>query len=83
MNEISPNAREKIVFFPKNANVSDVIEAGLDRFGIVDGVVDGGDEVEDRVSRRRSVTRVKYNLAVDRDGRGKHISVLVVSRILS
>ncbi|GAA6005122.1 hypothetical protein JCM11491_002584 [Sporobolomyces phaffii] len=66
--EVSPNAREKIVFFPKNANVSDVIEAGLDRFGIVDGVVDGGDEVEDRVSRRRSVTRVKYSLAVDRDG---------------
>ncbi|GAA5906261.1 uncharacterized protein JCM6883_005493 [Sporobolomyces salmoneus] len=68
-NEISPNAREKIVFFPKNVNVSDVIEAGLDRFGIVDGVVDGGDEVEDRVSRRRSVTRVKYSLAADRDGR--------------
>ncbi|GAA5946219.1 hypothetical protein JCM3765_000157 [Sporobolomyces pararoseus] len=67
--DISPNAREKIVFFPKNANVSDVIEAGLDRFGIVDGVVDGGDEVEDRVSRRRSITRVKYSLAVDRDGK--------------
>ncbi|GAA6062386.1 hypothetical protein JCM10212_003195 [Sporobolomyces blumeae] len=62
-------AREKIVFFPKNVNVSDVIEAGLDRFGIVDGVVDGGDEVEDRPSRRRSITRVKYNLAVERDGR--------------
>lgn len=71
-NEISPNAREKIVFFPKNANVSDVIEAGLDRFGIVDGVVDGGDEVEDRVSRRRSITRVKYSLAVDREGTGPY-----------
>lgn len=79
--DVSPNAREKIVFFPKNANVSDVIEAGLDRFGIVDGVVDGGDEVEDRVSRRRSVTRVKYSLAVDRDGKGKRI--LYVSHCLS
>jgi hypothetical protein len=69
--EVSPNAREKIVFFPKNVNVSDVIEAGLDRFGIVDGVVDGGDEVEDRVSRRRSITRVKYSLALDRDGKGE------------
>jgi hypothetical protein len=75
-NEVSPNAREKIVFFPKNANVSDVIEAGLDRFGIVDGVVDGGDEVEDRVSRRRSVTRVKYSLAVDREGKGSSSRLL-------
>ena len=77
-NEISPNAREKIVFFPKNVNVSDVVEAGLDRFGIVDGVVDGGDEVEDRVSRRRSVTRVKYNLAVDREGRGELIFLSII-----
>lgn len=68
--DVSPNAREKIIFFPRNANVSEVVEAALDRFGIVDGVVDGGDEVEDRVSRRRSVTRVKYSLAAEKDGRG-------------
>ncbi|GAA5998355.1 protein phosphatase regulator BUD14 [Rhodotorula paludigena] len=65
----SPHAREKIIFFPRNANVSEVIETALDRFGIVDGVVDGGDEVEDRVSRRRSVSRVKYSLAVQRENR--------------
>ncbi|KAK4053454.1 protein phosphatase regulator [Microbotryomycetes sp. JL201] len=65
---VSPNAREKIIFFPRNVNVADVIEAGLDRFGIVDGVVDGGDEVEDRLSKRRSVTRVKYRLTVEKDG---------------
>jgi hypothetical protein len=82
-NEVSPNAREKIVFFPKNANVSDVIEAGLDRFGIVDGVVDGGDEVEDRVSRRRSVTRVKYSLAVDREGKGSSTPGLSPSAVPS
>ncbi|KAK4058490.1 protein phosphatase regulator [Microbotryomycetes sp. JL221] len=62
------NLKEKIIFFPKNVNVADVIEAGLDRFGIVDGVVDGGDEVEDRLSKRRSVTRVKYRLTVEREG---------------
>ncbi|GAA5924063.1 hypothetical protein JCM1841_001841 [Sporobolomyces salmonicolor] len=62
-------SREKVIFFPKNVNVSEVIEAGLDRFGIMDGVVDGGDEVEDRVSRRRSITRVKYSLAVEKEGR--------------
>ncbi|KPV76515.1 uncharacterized protein RHOBADRAFT_42858, partial [Rhodotorula graminis WP1] len=60
--------REKVIFFPRNANVSEVIETALDRFGIVDGVVDGGDEVEDRVNRRRSQARVKYGLAVQRDG---------------
>lgn len=66
----STSAREKIIFFPRNANVSEVIEAGLDRFGIVDGVVDGGDEVEDRISNRRSVPRVKYGLALRVDGKG-------------
>lgn len=67
----STNPREKIIFFPRNVNVSEVIEASLDRFGIVDGVVDGGDEVEDRISRRRSIVRVKYGLAVVQYGRGK------------
>ncbi|GAA5976710.1 hypothetical protein JCM11641_005668 [Rhodosporidiobolus odoratus] len=66
---VSPDAREKIIFFPRNANVSEVVEAALDRFGIADGVVDGGDEVEDRVSRRRSATRVKYSLATEKEGR--------------
>jgi hypothetical protein len=74
----APTPREKIVFFPRNANVSEVIEAALDRFGIVDGVVDGGDEVEDRVSRRRSISRVKYGLAVvvDDEGEFEHLSPL-------
>ncbi|BGP38444.1 protein phosphatase regulator [Rhodotorula kratochvilovae] len=66
--------REKIIFFPRNANVSEVIETALDRFGIVDGVVDGGDEVEDRVNRRRSQSRVKYSLAVQRDGRESYLN---------
>ncbi|GAA6049789.1 hypothetical protein JCM3770_002162 [Rhodotorula araucariae] len=66
--------REKIIFFPRNANVSEVIETALDRFGIVDGVVDGGDEVEDRVNRRRSQSRVKYSLAMQRDGREVYLN---------
>ncbi|GAA5865337.1 hypothetical protein JCM3774_004942 [Rhodotorula dairenensis] len=61
--------RQRILFFPRNANVSEVVETALDRFGISDGVVDGGDEVEDRVSRRRSAVRVKYSLAVETEGR--------------
>ncbi|GAA5887436.1 hypothetical protein JCM6882_002528 [Rhodosporidiobolus microsporus] len=77
---VSPNAREKIIFFPRNANVSEVVEAALDRFGISDGVVDGGDEVEDRVSRRRSVTRVKYSLAAEHEG--KEILLNASSKLL-
>ena len=76
---LSSEPRERIVFFPKNASVSEVVEAALDRFGIVDGIVDGGDEVEDRVSRRRSISRVKYGLAVELDGKGAyHLSVASV-----
>lgn len=63
--------RQRILFFPRNANVSEVVETALDRFGIADGIVDGGDEVEDRVTRRRSGTRVKYGLAVEKEGQGE------------
>lgn len=63
--------RQRILFFPRNANVSEVVETALDRFGVSDGVVDGGDEVEDRLSRRRSAMRVKYSLAVEKDGKGE------------
>ena len=70
--------RDKVIFFPRNANVSEVIETALDRFGIVDGVVDGGDEVEDRVNRRRSQARVKYGLAVQRDGQGASLFLFCV-----
>lgn len=63
--------RQRILFFPRNANVSEVVETALDRFGVSDGVVDGGDEVEDRLSRRRSALRVKYSLAIEKDGKGE------------
>lgn len=57
--------REKLLVFPRNTTVAEVIETGLDRFGIEDGVVEGGDDVEERTSRRRSRPRVKYGLSVD------------------
>ncbi|KAG6867671.1 hypothetical protein C0993_012550 [Termitomyces sp. T159_Od127] len=56
--------RRKVFVFPKNATVAEVIELGLERFGIEEGVVDGGDEVEDKTSKRRSATRVRYGLCV-------------------
>ncbi|KAG6841352.1 hypothetical protein C0991_011895 [Blastosporella zonata] len=62
---VSPNMRRKIFVFPKNATVAEVIEIGLERFGISDGVVDGGDEIEDKSTKRRSSTRVRYGLSVN------------------
>lgn len=63
-NGVSQVMRRKIFLFPKNVTVGEVIELGLERFGILDGVVDGGDEVEDKQTKRRSTTRVRYMLAV-------------------
>ncbi len=68
---VSQIKRKKIFAFPKNVTVAEVIELGLERFGIVDGVVDGGDEVEDKLTKRRSSSRVRYGLTVDTgNGRG-------------
>lgn len=63
----SPSAsfRRKVFMFPKNVTVAEVIELGLERFGILEGVVDGGDEVEDKLVKRRSSSRVRYGLHVD------------------
>lgn len=70
----NPAYREKVIFFPRNANVSEILETALDRFGIVEGVVDGGDDVEDKLSKRRSINRVRYTVAVrieDATGQGE------------
>lgn len=63
--------RRKVFAFPKNITVAEVIEIGLERFGIAEGVVDGGDEVEDKNTKRRSSSRVRYALNVlAEDGKG-------------
>ena len=67
---VSPNLRRKVFMLPKNITVAEVTEIGLERFGIQDGVVDGGDEVEDKMTKRRSVVRVRYGLMVAVDGHG-------------
>lgn len=67
---ISQTQRRKVLNFPKNTTVAEVIEASLERFGILEGVVDGGDAVEDKTSKRRSNSRVRYGLAVQADGQG-------------
>ncbi|CAL1699438.1 unnamed protein product [Somion occarium] len=71
---ISQTERRKIFTFPKNVTVAEVIELGLERFGILDGVVDGGDEIEDKLSKRRSSSRVRYGLHVDVGGKERELS---------
>ncbi|WWC65707.1 uncharacterized protein I303_108328 [Kwoniella dejecticola CBS 10117] len=66
--------RKRYFVLPRNVNVIETIEQGLDRFGIQEGVVDGGDEVEDKIGKRRSVTRVRYNLAVIANGQERLLS---------
>lgn len=61
---VSQTHRKKIFVFPKNTTVAEVIEASLERFGIVEGVVEGGDDVEDKPAKRRSSSRVRYGLSV-------------------
>ena len=67
---ISMHLRRKVFLFPKNTTVAEVIELGLERFGISEGVVDGGDEVEDKLAKRRSQPRVRYGLSVQFEGQG-------------
>ena len=69
---VSLSCRRKVFILPKNITVAEVIEIGLERFGIVEGVVDGGDEIEDKSMKRRSSSRVRYTLHVEASGKGKN-----------
>lgn len=69
---VSLSYRKKVFILAKNITVAEVIEIGLERFGIVEGVVDGGDEIEDKSLKRRSSSRVRYALHVEVSGKSKH-----------
>jgi len=70
---VSQSQRRKVFTFPKNVTVAEVIELGLERFGILEGVVDGGDEIEDKMTKRRSTSKVRYGLTADVGGQGKYM----------
>jgi hypothetical protein len=61
---VSQTQRKKILVFARNSTVAEVIEASLERFGIIEGMVEGGDDVEDKPAKRRSSSRVRYGLNV-------------------
>ncbi|KAG2059770.1 hypothetical protein BDR06DRAFT_979856 [Suillus hirtellus] len=71
---ISQGQRRKVFTFPKNVTVAEVIGLGLERFGILEGVVDGGDEVEDKMTKRRSTSKVRYGLTADVGGQERELS---------
>ncbi|KAF8554659.1 hypothetical protein OG21DRAFT_1439888 [Imleria badia] len=71
---VSLSQRRKVFTFPKNVTVAEVIEIGLERFGILEGVVDGGDEVEDKLAKRRSSTKVRYWLTTSINGQERELS---------
>jgi hypothetical protein len=80
---ISHNMRRKVFVFPKNVTVAEVIELGLERFGISEGVVDGGDEVEDKLTKRRSTVRVRYGLTVDFGNQGSFLCLICSLHLMS
>ena len=76
-------ARQRYLLLSRSSTVAEGIESALERFGIPEGVVDGGDDVEDKVGKRRSMLRVRYGLGV-RNHRGegkKHHFVNACSRV--
>ncbi|KAG8999070.1 hypothetical protein FRB93_013340 [Tulasnella sp. JGI-2019a] len=79
---ISQTQRKKIFVFPKNTTVAEVIEQSLDMFGIQEGMVDGGDEVEDKVLKKRSISRVRYGLAVQIPGDSGERELAPASKVL-
>ncbi|KAJ9097213.1 hypothetical protein QFC21_004882 [Naganishia friedmannii] len=72
----------KLLLIPRNATVAEVIEAGLERLGIVGGVVAGGDDVEDKISKRRSVMRIKYGLVARFPGQLEEIPLQPNHKVL-
>ncbi|EIW71633.1 hypothetical protein TREMEDRAFT_28109 [Tremella mesenterica DSM 1558] len=77
----SQEYRKRLLVMPRNATVLEAIEQALERFGIGEGVVDGGDDVDDRAGRRKSQVKVRYTLSALVNGQGP--TLIVTERRLS
>lgn len=71
--DLPQDKRRRLFMLPRNATVLEAIEQGLERFGIQEGVVDGGDDVEERAGKR-SGTKVRYSLVAFSAGKGTSTS---------
>jgi hypothetical protein len=74
--ETPSDSRKRLFMMPRNATVVEAIEQGLERFGIRDGVVEGGDDIEERGGKGRGGSRVKYCLTVSRGQNGRSLDPL-------
>lgn len=81
-NALNTNFREKVIIFPRNIHVSEAIEHTLEAFGIADGVVDGGDDVEDKPSKRRSSNKIRYGLSMKTPDSPTEVPVNLISKVL-
>jgi hypothetical protein len=64
--------------FPENTTVPEDVELGLEKFGTQEGVMVGGDEVEDKAAKRRSSNRVQYGLVVQVENQGELVIFLSI-----
>ncbi|KAH9442745.1 hypothetical protein Pst134EA_031593 [Puccinia striiformis f. sp. tritici] len=74
--------REKVIIFPRNIHVSDAIEHTLEAFGIADGVVDGGDDIDDKLSKRRNSAKIRYGLSMLSHDSTSEVPVNLISKVL-
>jgi hypothetical protein len=61
----------RILMFSQDATIYEVINIGLEIFGVPDGVADGSREVNDQNTSRRGSSRVRYVLDILVNGKGK------------
>ncbi|KAA1087115.1 hypothetical protein PGT21_022882 [Puccinia graminis f. sp. tritici] len=78
----STSFREKVIIFPRNIHVSEAIEHTLEAFGIADGVVDGGDDVDDKLSKRRNSSKIRYGLSMKSPDSPTEVPVNLISKVL-
>ncbi|WFD36126.1 protein phosphatase regulator [Malassezia cuniculi] len=71
----------RLLSFAKNTTVAEVIESALTHFQVLEGVVDGGDDVDERMPNTRGRTRVKYSLSVVTDDGERRLNAS--SKVLS
>jgi len=80
---LATSFREKVIIFPRNTHVSEAIEHALEAFGIADGVVDGGDDVDDKISKRRISSKIRYGLSMKSpNSSSSEVPVNLISKVL-
>ncbi|KDR68369.1 hypothetical protein GALMADRAFT_215814 [Galerina marginata CBS 339.88] len=79
---VASRFRTKTFVLPKNVTAAEVIELGLERFGILAGVVEEGDEVEEKTITKESEQRVRYSLTMAVKLNGQERDLAVSSKII-